>query len=75
MALVLQDIFKNKSISLCDALIIVCVIIVSLAVLVFTSYGNDAPTQCVITVDGSEYATYSLVGLKEEKIVEIEVIM
>ena len=70
--MVLRDIFKKLKITFVDVLIILCVAGVGF-VLMFSAFGGDnAPTVCVVEINGTEYARYDMASLTEEKIINID---
>ena len=72
MVLALRDIFKHLKLAVFDYVIIVFVLALSLTLIVCFSDNQSGAQQCVIEVDGKEYARFDMTLLTEEKVIDID---
>lgn len=70
-ALALRDIFKRFNITISDFVIVLAVLLS--AVILAVSFGKGGGArECIIKIDGEEYARYELATIDKEKTVEIK---
>lgn len=69
----LQDIFNKLKITAVDGAVMICVVLAAMLMFFFAAGGSgQAPTACVIEINGEEFARYDLTALAEEKTIEID---
>ena len=68
----LRDIFKRLNLKVADFLIISFVVLSAIIVLLFFKGNNVQATQCVIEINGEEYARFTLSSITDEKVIEID---
>ncbi len=67
----LQDIFNCIKLKFADICIMLAVVLAAIVIFAFAS-GGEAPTACVIEINGEEFARYDLPALTEEKVIQID---
>lgn len=72
MALALRDIFDRSGLKAFDYIIILAVLALSVALFILSAHGHTTASQCVVEVNGKEYARVDMITLNEEKIINID---
>ena len=72
MALALRDIFDKSGLRTFDYVIILATITLSVFLFVISAHGQTSATQCVVEVNGKEYARVDMVTLSGEKVINID---